>query len=240
MGLAAARSRRRVREYIENKSELVKTLMHFVVVSRTPPDGSCASLASSTSSSSTAVADDRPSAGQYERTVSFGPVPGAVGARTALGQKPRTLSLELDGGQKATAGALKPTQQPAQSPQVATAASTFASAAAAAAGPAAGTVTDPIAPSRRRTGISKQPSAASGTKIMLVWLESYEDHLTLPVGEWRVEECVSEKRNEELYFRIVLQTTCSPTVAPARSNRRQPQPPPRPRRRQRRAPATVT
>lgn len=43
---------------------------------------------------------------------------------------------------------------------------------------------DPIAPARRRTGANKPtviwtPSA----KIMLVWLESFEDHLTFPIGK---------------------------------------------------------
>lgn len=138
----------------------------------TQPDGSSASLASSTSSSSTAAADVT---SQYERTVSFGPAPtGAVGVRTALGQKPRTLSLELEGSQKSASAGSRSSVLVAQSPQMAATGGVGQATAA----------NDPIAPARRRTGLSKQPVAASGAKIMLVWLESFEDHLTLPTGEW--------------------------------------------------------
>lgn len=43
---------------------------------------------------------------------------------------------------------------------------------------------EPIAPSRRRTGAMK-PSLLSqtGAKILMVWLESFEDHLTFPIGK---------------------------------------------------------
>lgn len=47
-----------------------------------------------------------------------------------------------------------------------------------------GVKTEPVAPARRRTGANKPainwtPSA----KILLVWLESFEDHLTFPTGK---------------------------------------------------------
>lgn len=43
---------------------------------------------------------------------------------------------------------------------------------------------DPIPPLRRRTGVSK-PSfiGPAGAKIILVWLESFEDHLNFPLGK---------------------------------------------------------
>lgn len=44
---------------------------------------------------------------------------------------------------------------------------------------------EPIAPSRRRTCAMK-PSllTQTGTKILMVWLESFEDHLTFPTGRY--------------------------------------------------------
>lgn len=43
---------------------------------------------------------------------------------------------------------------------------------------------DPIPPSRRRTGATKSHlQFQSSTKIMIVWLECYEDHLTFPTDE---------------------------------------------------------
>lgn len=40
---------------------------------------------------------------------------------------------------------------------------------------------DPVPPQRRRTGGIK-PTQQSATKMLLIWLESYEDHLTVPLG----------------------------------------------------------
>ncbi|XP_050081711.1 ral GTPase-activating protein subunit beta isoform X2 [Anopheles aquasalis] len=44
---------------------------------------------------------------------------------------------------------------------------------------------DPIPPVRRRTGASKpgSPYTAPSAKILLVWLESFEDHLTFPIDD---------------------------------------------------------
>lgn len=75
-------------------------------------------------------------------------VPGA--RKPSLGEKPRTMSLDLE--KKA------------------------ASLAAAAA--------EPVPPNRRRTGANKPNSFSQSTsKIFLVWLESFEDHLTFPMEE---------------------------------------------------------
>lgn len=49
---------------------------------------------------------------------------------------------------------------------------------------AAGVTPEPVAPTRRRTGANKPSSfSQSSSKIVLVWLESYEDHLTFPMEE---------------------------------------------------------
>lgn len=45
-------------------------------------------------------------------------------------------------------------------------------------------MTDPVAPNRRRTGANKPNSFSQSTsKIILVWLESFEDHLTFPLED---------------------------------------------------------
>lgn len=108
-------------------------------------DGSCLSLASSSSTDSEKSHPnwcDRSVSVQQQQT---GP------NKTPMTQK-RTLSLELD----------KPKSQNNS---------------------AAGS-TDPIPPSRRRTCAMK-PSLLSqtGAKIFMVWLESFEDHLTFPTGK---------------------------------------------------------
>lgn len=109
-------------------------------------DGSCLSIASSSSTDSE-KSQNHP--GNYERSVSVVPQTGPN--RTPIGQKPRTLSLELDKSKNQT---------------------TTSSG-------------DPVAPSRRRTTASKPPLLGqSGAKIFLVWVESFEDHLTLPIGRF--------------------------------------------------------
>ncbi|GAB0089243.1 ral GTPase-activating protein subunit beta [Sergentomyia squamirostris] len=82
----------------------------------------------------------------YERSVSECPPLEAIPTRPIpLGQKPRTLSLDIDRSQAKI---------------------------------------EPIAPTRRRTGASKVSSAGqTSSKIFLVWLESYEDHLTFPMDD---------------------------------------------------------
>lgn len=108
-------------------------------------DGSCLSIASSSSTDSE-KSQNHPS--NYERSVSVVPQTGSH--KTPIGQKPRTLSLELD----------KTKNQ-----------STTSSG------------SDPVAPTRRRTTASKPALLGqSGAKIFLVWVESFEDHLTLPIG----------------------------------------------------------
>ncbi|XP_037051456.1 ral GTPase-activating protein subunit beta isoform X10 [Bradysia coprophila] len=110
------------------------------------PDGSCLSIASSSSTDSD-KSHNNPN--NYERSVSVVPQTGPN--KTPIGQKPRTLSLELDKSKM----------------QITTS-----------------TGSEPVAPTRRRTVASK-PALLSqtGAKIFLVWLESFEDHLTLPIEE---------------------------------------------------------
>lgn len=108
------------------------------------PDGSCISTASSTDSEKS-----QNNSTNYERSVSVAPQTG--GPNPPIGQKPRTLSLELD----------KSKTQNTSS-----------------------TGSEPVAPTRRRTVASKPALLSqSGAKIFLVWLESFEDHLTLPIDE---------------------------------------------------------
>ncbi|XP_055713067.1 ral GTPase-activating protein subunit beta isoform X2 [Phlebotomus papatasi] len=84
----------------------------------------------------------------YERSVSECPPLEAIPNITKpmpLGQKPRTLSLDIDRSQQRV---------------------------------------EPIAPTRRRAGTSKASSAGqASSKIFLVWLESFEDHLTFPMED---------------------------------------------------------
>lgn len=108
-------------------------------------DGSCVSIASSSSTDSER-SQNNPA--NYERSVSVVPQTGPN--KTPIGQKPRTLSLELDKTKSSNTTS---------------------------------TGSEPVAPSRRRTTASKPPLLGqSGAKIFLVWLESFEDHLTLPIG----------------------------------------------------------
>lgn len=44
-------------------------------------------------------------------------------------------------------------------------------------------IPEPVPPSRRRTGANKPNSFQSTSKIFLVWLESFEDHLTFPMDD---------------------------------------------------------
>lgn len=118
------------------------------------PEGSSTSLASASSSSDAGV-DKFP--GNFDRSLSVMPQTGPN--KTPIGQKPRTLSLELEGKTKAPTG-LTHTHQSSTSSSGST---------------------EPVAPSRRRAGTSKSP-LCSAAKIMLVWLESFEDHLTYPLG----------------------------------------------------------
>lgn len=72
--------------------------------------------------------------------------------KMSLVQKPRTLSLELDKSKSHSTLAI-------------------------------GSVTEPIPPSRRRTCAMKPYLLTqTGAKILMVWLESFEDHLTFPTG----------------------------------------------------------
>ncbi len=115
------------------------------------PDGSCLSIASS-SSSSTDSEKSHNNPSNYERSVSVVPQTGPN--KTPIGQKPRTLSLELDKSKN----------------HLSTTSSSTGS--------------EPVAPSRRRTVASKPTLLGqTGAKIFLVWLESFEDHLTLPIEE---------------------------------------------------------
>lgn len=110
-------------------------------------DGSCLSLASSSSTDS-----DKSHTGYFDRSVSV--MQQAGGNKVPIGQKPRTLSLELD----------KSKQQGGL--------------------PAAGTSNiDPVAPSRRRTCAMKPAlMGQSSAKFLVVWLESFEDHINFPTG----------------------------------------------------------
>lgn len=110
-------------------------------------DGSCLSIASSCSNESDT---SQAPPGTYERSVSALLQTTAGPNKIPIGQKPRTLSLELDKTNKNG-------QQPSS---------------------------EPIAPSRRRAGTSKPPLLGQvGAKILLVWLESFEDHITFPIGK---------------------------------------------------------
>lgn len=74
--------------------------------------------------------------------------------KVGIGQKPRTLSLELD----------KPKGNST--------------------GTATNSTMEPIPPLRRRTCAMKPSLLSqSGGKIFMVWLESYEDHLNFPVDD---------------------------------------------------------
>lgn len=106
-------------------------------------DGSCLSLASSSSNDSEKT---HPNLGDRSLSVQQGNT-----TKVTIGQKPRTLSLELD----------KPKTH--GSP---------------------GSSNDPIAPARRRTcAIKPALSSQSGVKIFMVWLESFEDYLNLPIDD---------------------------------------------------------
>lgn len=110
-------------------------------------DGSCLSIASSSSTDSDKSQQVHPAS--YERSASV--LPNTGPNKIPIGQKPRTLSLELD--------KTKTQQQ------------------------TTGGSADPIPPSRRRAGTTKPPLLGQiGAKILLVWLESFEDHLTFPIG----------------------------------------------------------
>lgn len=119
-------------------------------------DEAIASNASASSSTDGSGVDKFP--GSFDRSLSVMPQSGPN--RTPIGQKPRTLSLELEGRNRAQSASTN-TQQ----------SSTSSSSSA-----------EPVAPSRRRVGTSKSPLCPAA-KIMLVWLESYEDHLTFPLGK---------------------------------------------------------
>lgn len=45
---------------------------------------------------------------------------------------------------------------------------------------------EPTRPGRRLGVLKNQPYVNPPTKVMLVWLESYEDHITFPVGQYRI------------------------------------------------------
>lgn len=110
-------------------------------------DGSCLSIVSSSSTDSD-KSQINPS--NYERSVSVVPQTGPN--KTPIGQKPRTLSLELDKNKSQSSSS---------------------------------SGSEPVAPSRRRTTASKPALLGQlGAKIFLVWLESFDDHLTLPVGNF--------------------------------------------------------
>ncbi|XP_021703988.1 ral GTPase-activating protein subunit beta isoform X6 [Aedes aegypti] len=66
---------------------------------------------------------------------------------------------------------------------------------------------DPIPPVRRRTGASKPTTlyTAPTAKILLVWLESYEDHLTFPIDDL-------------LHYTRAGYTTAHGPIAPLNSN----------------------
>ena len=114
-------------------------------------DGSCLSIASSSSSDS----DKSLHPGNLERSLSAMPQTG-VANKTPIGQKPRTLSLELDKSK-----GVGPAQQNVSSSSA-----------------------DPIPPTRRRLGTTKPALLGQvGAKILLVWLESFEDHLTFPMDD---------------------------------------------------------
>lgn len=112
--------------------------------------------------SCTSLASSASSSTMYERSGAGarGVGSGELHRQPQLGHKPRTLSLELDRGTPSAAAAMPRLSH--HSPHMSN---------------------DPVAPSRRRTGVSKAPAAATGVKIMLVWIESFEDHLSLPIGK---------------------------------------------------------
>lgn len=110
-------------------------------------DGSCISLNSSSSTDS-----DKSHPNWCDRSLSV-QQQGNV-SKVTIGQKPRTLSLELD-KPKTQGSAISGTN-----------------------------LNDPVAPSRRRTCAMKPSLLTqTGVKIFMVWLESFEDHLNFPVDD---------------------------------------------------------
>lgn len=110
-------------------------------------DGSCLSLVSSSSNDS-----DRSHIGTFDRSIS---VSQQTTNKSAIEQKLRTLSLELD------------TSKPPNTPH----------------GVLNATSADPIAPSRRRTCAMKPSITQNSSKFLVVWLESFEDHIHFPTGK---------------------------------------------------------
>lgn len=114
----------------------------------TVADGSCLSIASSSSAESEKL--QQPQLGDR----SFSVQQQGNTTKVTIGQKPRTLSLELD----------KPKSH--GSPN------------------SANNPNEPIAPTRRRTcAVKPALSSQSNVKIFMVWLESFEDYLNFPVDD---------------------------------------------------------
>lgn len=114
-------------------------------------DGSCLSIAQSSSTSSIeSEKSHQPNLGDR----SFSVQQQGNTTKVTIGQKPKTLSLDLE--KPKTLGAPTNSANP----------------------------NEPIAPTRRRTCAVKPPlSSQSNAKIFMVWLESFEDYLNFPVDD---------------------------------------------------------
>lgn len=113
-------------------------------------DGSCLSIAPSSSTSSI----DSQSHQSNLSDRSFSVQQQGNTTKVTIGQKPKTLSLDLD--KPKTLGAPNNASNP----------------------------NEPVAPTRRRTCAVKPPlSSQSNAKIFMVWLESFEDYLNFPVDD---------------------------------------------------------
>lgn len=109
--------------------------------------------------SSSSTDSDKSHVGNYERSISA-TQQSVASAKGTMEHKLRTLSLELD-----------PTKpQGSSSNSVSNASSA-----------------DPIAPSRRRTCAMKPAISQNSGKFLVVWLESFEDHINFPTGKLLVE-----------------------------------------------------
>lgn len=111
-------------------------------------------LSISSSCSSDSDKSQQNVSGAHERSASVIPQTANANKQT-MSQKPRTLSLELDKAKNLQANLSSGSN-----------------------------TAEPVPPSRRRTGTMKPPHLGlPGAKILLVWLESFEDHLTFPLSK---------------------------------------------------------
>lgn len=108
-------------------------------------DGSCISLTSASSTDS-----DKSHPTYCDRSLS---VQQGSSTKVGIGQKPRTLSLELDKPKGSSTGTANSTMEPIPPSR------------------------------RRTCAMKPSLLSQTGVKMFMVWLESYEDHLNFPVED---------------------------------------------------------